>query len=83
MMASLWDRNGWPEAGLLFFDTASTYFDTDGEDEPAWRDKHGVLIPGGDGGGDGGKLAGFRALGKSKNHSDDLPLGTTFSSVPG
>src|SRR5579875_2954758 len=35
------------EAGLLFFDTASTCFETGGEDEPAWRDEHGQPVPGG------------------------------------
>jgi hypothetical protein len=77
------------EVDLLFFDTTSTYFETDGEDEPVWRDKHGKPVPGGqpgageeegqasgkDGkpGEDGGKLAAFRAFGKSKDHRDDLP----------
>src|SRR5215472_13084586 len=79
------------EVDLLFFDTTSTYFETDGEDEPIWRDKHGRPVPAGqdadhqdgqDAGGqekekekekDRGKLAGFRAFGKSKDHRDDLP----------
>ena len=77
------------EVDLLFFDTTSTYFETEGEDEPVWRDKHGRPVPGGqygdgqdasdgqdDAGGqekDGGKLAAFRAFGKSKDHRDDLP----------
>jgi len=63
------------EVDLLFFDTTSTYFETDGEDEPAGRDKHGIPVTGGDAVGeeDGGKLAGFRAFGKSKDHRDDLP----------
>jgi Transposase DDE domain len=77
------------EVDLLFFDTTSTYFETDGEDEPVWRDRHGVPVPGvgasdgheggagdedgRDQGEDGGKLAGFRAFGKSKDHRDDLP----------
>jgi IS4 transposase len=67
------------EVDLLFFDTTSTYFETGGEDEPAWRDKHGVPVPGGAdddpaaAAGDGGKLAAFRAFGKSKDHRDDLP----------
>jgi Transposase DDE domain len=76
------------EVDLLFFDTTSTYFEVDGEDEPIWRDKHGEPVPAGqpgsgeedqasgkDGrpGEDGGKLAGFRAFGKSKDHRDDLP----------
>jgi Transposase DDE domain len=68
------------EVDLLFFDTTSTYFETDGEDEPVWRDKKGVPVPDGQAGGgdrddadEGGKLAGFRAFGKSKDHRDDLP----------
>jgi hypothetical protein len=71
------------EVDLLFFDTTSTYFEVDGEDEPVWRDEHGKPVPGGhedqaggeDGGTsqDGGKPAGFRAFGKSKDHRDDLP----------
>jgi len=76
------------EVDLLFFDTTSAYFETDGEDEPIWRDKHGKPIPGqpavgneGQGSGEdrggmgdeGGRLAGFRAYGKSKDHRDDLP----------
>jgi hypothetical protein len=71
------------EVDLLFFDTTSTYFETEGEDEPVWRDKHGRPVTGsqdGDGqddaGGqekDGGKLAAFRSFGKSKDHRDDLP----------
>ena len=72
------------EVDLLFFDTTSTYFETDGEDEPVWRDKHGRPVPTGQASGDdsdegqasdndGGKLAGFRAFGKSRDHRDDLP----------
>ncbi len=66
------------EVDLLFFDTTSTYFETGGEDEPTWRDQHGEPVPGGDGdpaaaAGQDGKLAAFRAFGKSKDHRDDLP----------
>jgi hypothetical protein len=72
------------EVDLLFFDTTSTYFETDGEDDPIWRDSHGKPVPGGQAGRDeagedqasdkdDGKLAGFRAFGKSKDHRDDLP----------
>jgi hypothetical protein len=32
------------EVDLLFFDTTSTYFEVDGEDEPIWRDKHGKPV---------------------------------------
>ena len=55
------------EVDLLFFDTASTYFEIDGEDEPVWRDKHGEPAPGGVdedpavAADQDGKLAAFRA----------------------
>src|SRR5512132_404774 len=60
------------EVDLLFFDTTSTYFELDEEDEPVPRDKDGNVA------GDaereaGGKPAPFRAYGKSKDHRDDLP----------
>ena len=60
------------EVDLLFFDTTSTYFELDEEDEPVPRDKNGNVTD------DAGKAAegkpgGFRAYGKSKDHRDDLP----------
>jgi len=73
---------------LLFFDTTSTYFEVDGEDEPVWRDKDGSPLAGAgapagdagqaaadspDAGGEGPQAAGFRVFGKSKDHRDDLP----------
>jgi hypothetical protein len=81
------------EVDLLFFDTTSTYFEVEDEDEPVARDKHGNPVPRGgaagedgaggagsdqaagegDDGGDGQKTAGFRVLGNSKDHRDDLP----------
>ncbi|MGH3233410.1 MAG: IS1634 family transposase [Streptosporangiaceae bacterium] len=86
------------EVDLLFFDTTSTYFEVEDEDEPVLGDKHGSPVPrddpaGKDGargegsdqaagegeasgdkdGGDGRKRTGFRVLGKSKDHRDDLP----------
>ena len=71
------------EVDLLFFDTTSTYFELDEEDEPLLRDKDGSPVPGGDrseAGGDEGtaggedrKFTGFRVFGKSKDHRDDLP----------
>jgi hypothetical protein len=79
------------EVDLLFFDTTSTYFELDEEDEPVPRDKDGspapaAGAPGGDGGqaaadsgnegtagGNGQEMAGFRVLGHSKDHRDDLP----------
>src|SRR5229473_1599808 len=59
------------EVDLLFFDTTSTYFETEEADPPAARDKHGNPAGGQDA--EDGRAAGFRALGKSKDHRDDLP----------
>jgi hypothetical protein len=73
------------EVDLIFFDTTSTYFETEQADEPVWRDEHGHVVehdaPGTDGGTDGGEQApegavgkaGFRTHGKSKDSRDDLP----------
>jgi hypothetical protein len=64
------------EVDLLFFDTTSTYFETEEEDEPVFRDDHGMPLPSGntDGDGSGGREpGGFRTWGKSKDHRDDLP----------
>jgi hypothetical protein len=70
------------EVDLLFFDTTSTYFEVEGEDEPVLRDQDGGPVPaqaasgGGNGdqaAGDGQDMAGFRVFGKSKDHRDDLP----------
>ncbi len=64
------------EVDLLFFDTTSTYFEVDGEDEPVPRDKDGSPVPGsGDSSEAAGQKAmgGFRVFGKSKDHRDDLP----------
>ncbi|MBB1036372.1 IS1634 family transposase [Dietzia sp. CQ4] len=62
------------EVDLLFFDTTSTYFETDA-DAPVDRDQAGW--PTGDEqeghGGDGNGGVGFRTHGKSKDHRDDLP----------
>jgi Transposase DDE domain len=60
------------EVDLLFFDTTSTYFELDGEDEPVPRDKDGT-VTGDEQEAAEGKPAGFRAYGKSKDHRDDLP----------
>jgi hypothetical protein len=76
------------EVDLIFFDTTSTYFETEQPDEPVWRDQHGRVVhtdadtngtDGGDGT-DGGAppagatvQAGFRTYGKSKDSRDDLP----------
>jgi hypothetical protein len=58
------------EAGLLFFDTTSTYFVTEEADAPVARDQQGRPAPDGHG---EGREAGFRTWGKSKDHRDDLP----------
>jgi len=50
------------EVDLIFFDTTSTYFETEDPDEPVWRDPNGRRLPDppttdtsdGDGGADGG-----------------------------
>ncbi|GAY07924.1 mobile element protein [Pseudonocardia sp. N23] len=75
------------EVDLLFFDTTSTYFQTDEPDDPLARDVRGRPVPdqdpgdgdgNGDGDGDGdgedtGGGVGFRTYGKSKDSRDDLP----------
>ena len=71
------------EVDLLFFDTTSTYFETDEPDTPVSRDAHGRPIPDqpttsadtttstdADARADG---VGFRTYGKSKDYRDDLP----------
>jgi len=63
------------EVDLLFFDTTSTYFERDDEDQ----DEPGE--------GDGAGRAGFRRYGKSKDHRDDLPqivigLAVTRTGIP-
>jgi hypothetical protein len=69
------------EVDLIFFDTTSTYFETETADEPAWRDKHGRVLDGGTDRSPDGEVApegaagkvGFRTHGKSKDSRDDLP----------
>ncbi len=65
------------EVDLLFFDTTSTYFQTEQADAPVARDRHGNATAGGNAAASGdaedGKAAGFRTFGKSKDHRDDLP----------
>jgi len=79
------------EVDLLFFDTTSTYFELDAEDEPVPRDKNGSPVPGGEdrseAGEEGPETAGFRVFGKSKDHRDDLPqivigMAVTRSGIP-
>jgi IS4 transposase len=64
------------EVDLLFFDTTSTYFVTDDEDEPVARDKNGIPVTSENTDseeGEGGEPGGFRTWGKSKDYRDDLP----------
>ena len=62
------------EVDVLFFDTTSTYFETEDEDEPVLRDDRGLPLAGEGAGADGTREpAPFRTWGKSKDHRDDLP----------
>ena len=63
------------EVDLLFFDTTSTYFETEEADEPVARDERGEPGPATADADDGEAEAGFRTCGKSKDHRDDLPAG--------
>ena len=57
------------EVDVLFFDTTSTYFVTEDEDEPVARDKNGSPVTGQDTDDDDGQRrepAGFRTWGKSQ-----------------
>ena len=69
------------EVDLIFFDTTSTYFETEDADPPVWRDEHGRPVEP-----DAARAAdlaeppagavgqtGFRSRGKSKDSRDDLP----------
>ncbi|MFF0203219.1 IS1634 family transposase [Streptomyces sp. NPDC005017] len=60
------------EVDLLFFDTTSTYFETEDADEAVPRDERGRPVAG-DEAGDEHQVRGFRSFGKSKDHRDDLP----------
>jgi Transposase DDE domain len=62
------------EVDLLFFDTTSTYFETNGgqADEPVARDEHGRGNPDAEPT-DDTRDVGFRTHGKSKDHRPDLP----------
>ena len=62
------------QVDLLFFDTTSTYFQTEAEDEAVARDQHGRIDPDPDAEpSDPVRDVGFRTYGKSKDHRDDLP----------
>ncbi len=60
------------EVDLLFFDTASTYFELEEADEPVLRNWRGEAVTD-TRDGDEDKAIGFRAHGKSKDSRDDLP----------
>jgi len=59
------------EVDLLFFDTTSTYFETEEADRDVPRDAEGIQVAPGDERKAG--EAGFRTHGKSKDSRDDLP----------
>jgi transposase len=59
------------EVDLLFFDTTSTYFETEQADEPEPRDENGHLVEPDDD--KRVKDIGFRTHGKSKDSREDLP----------
>jgi hypothetical protein len=64
------------EVDLLFFDTTSTYFVTEDEDEPVARDTNGNPVTSDNTDGDDGEQrepGAFRTWGKSKDYRDDLP----------
>jgi transposase len=58
------------EVDVLFFDTTSTYFVTEDEDDPVTRDDRGMPLASEDG---EREPQPFRTWGKSKDHRDDLP----------
>jgi len=60
------------EVDLLFFDTTSTYFETEDADETVPRDEFGQVVPD-EQATDDHERRGFRSFGKSKDHRDDLP----------
>jgi hypothetical protein len=59
------------EVDLLFFDTTSTYFETEQEDADVPRDERSERVPAGSK--EEADQGGFRAFGKSKDSRDDLP----------
>lgn len=59
------------EVDLLFFDTTSTYFETEDADSPAGRDERGQVVD--SDGDDVVRETGFRTFGKSKDSRPDLP----------
>ncbi|MEV0407312.1 hypothetical protein [Actinoallomurus sp. NPDC050550] len=74
------------EMDLLFFDTTSTYFQTEDADAAVARDEFGQVVPA-EQAADDHKRRGFRSFGKSKDHRDDLPqvvigMGVTRTGIP-
>jgi hypothetical protein len=61
------------EVDLLFFDTTSTYFETEQADDPVGRDEHGRPLGETETETETSSEVGFRTYGKSKDHRDDLP----------
>jgi Transposase DDE domain len=61
------------EVDLLFFDTTSTYFETEETDEPVPRDSEGRRLGPDHDLSTAAKEKGFRTHGKSKDSRDDLP----------
>jgi transposase len=61
------------EVDLLFFDTTSTYFETEDADDPIVRDGKGNPVTGPGTDEAGSDAVGFRTWGKSKDSRDDLP----------
>jgi len=73
------------EVDLLFFDTTSTYFETEEADGDVPRDEDGKRVA--PGSGEAVSEDGFRTLGKSKDSRDDLPqvivgMAVTRSGIP-
>jgi hypothetical protein len=69
------------EVDLLFFDTASTYFELGEPDEPVARDGKGHRLPDGRHEGEEAEKSGFRTHGNSKDSRDDLPQIVTGMAV--
>jgi transposase len=61
------------EVDVLFFDTTSTYFVTEDEDDPVTRDDRGMPLASGNSQDREREPQAFRTWGKSKDHRDDLP----------
>ncbi len=70
------------EVDLLFFDTTSTYFQTEVPDEPLWRDAKGRPIPTGDSTGtDGTDADGADADEADETDGEDLAPGVPVGAV--